>query len=402
MQPILPIESLVVPVSAQSTQTVPGFPAPLQSFPMPVGAAKVLPQVLADDVRMIAETQSLSAIGVGSYLKGSQDWFNRTGEGDCLFQISPFSIKQKGVDYIYFASKIKKNIAAYAYHGHKSYTVSRSLSCKEPLSAWRFNLFDPQTASQWNAVGGYASSMNQTGMDLMDQSLSGAQEAPSGNLPQEFTWHPIFTQAPSVIGTQTFATLGASSQKWLRLGHVETVVSGNTVDVTAQIEALLPDQEQQARARQFAMPLDWTTQKRDFDTSVLRQSAIPALNCVPLPSFELNVPGLIFENGYRNGFDAVGDFALMAWKPVDGDDSSIWVLNRIRIPIGINLPHLTFQSLNMPAWMDQDFLYPSVTSDPIASLNPGKTIGMAATTGLVSQAFSGWQGGFRFAGGIGS
>jgi hypothetical protein len=394
MQPIFPIESLTVPVDVQSTQTVSGFPTPSTGFALPTGIEWVQPQVLAADVRAIAETQTLGNIGAAAYTLGEQAWYRRTAEPHGLLTLTTAQASGfAGAEHLYFASKIKKHLATRAYYGHKSYTVQRILIHKQPLTTWRFNLFDESVQNAWNAAGGYASMMDVTGFNLMELTLNGQQEGPV-NEPYEMTWHPLFTEAPAVLGTQTLATLGPSPQKWLRMGHLETVVDGNTVNVTGQINAILTDPDQRARARQFAVPQDWTTQKRDFDTAVLRQAAIPALNCVPLPSFEVNVPGSIFENGYRKGFEAVGDLALMAWQPVEDDDSSVWILNRIRLPQPINLPRLTLETMGMPAWMQGDILFETQSSTaPIASLNPNKTIGMPCFVGGVSEQFTGWDGG---------
>mgnify|MGYP003349381884 CR=1 FL=1 len=120
MQPIFPIESLTVPVDVQSTQTVPGFPTPSEGFALATGFAWVTPTALAPDVRSILETQTLDNIGVAAYTAGEQAWFRRTGDPNGTMALTTAQVQGYPVEYLYFASKIKKHLATRAYWQHSS------------------------------------------------------------------------------------------------------------------------------------------------------------------------------------------------------------------------------------------------------------------------------------------
>lgn len=417
MIPLLPIEALCVPIQTGQVMGIYTSPIPAVSmqsaalsafpeiwklgsaqydgWPLPVGIKSVAPQVLEQRVRALTSSPPVALTYAANYTAGPEAWYRRTGDYWGIYKdASTSDIAGIPVRYLYFASKMKRHVVSRAYHGHRSYTVSRVFTGAQPRDYWRLNLFDSSTQSAANAAGGWFSYALSTASTPALVSTKAPGE--DGGATYTLTTHPLMTAGPTVLGTQTIATLGASPQDWLRMSQLEVVVNGNTVDVTGQINALFPgsgglEQAQRAYAQKFAVPLDWPNQKRDFDTAVHRQGEIPALNCVPIPSFETNVPGLVFDGQLRDAFQQHGDFVCMAWKPHETDESSVWVLNRIRIPAPIPMPSLTPQSMGLPSWFQGAKLWPSAGSTaPIISNDPGQLLGMAPQ-GSKGTLINGWN-----------
>lgn len=386
---LLPIESLPVPIKTGEvmglgTAELPAFPPtwrlgtePYPGFPLPIGSKALFQPVLSQAARPVAVNEYPTLTTAG-YTAGVQAWFAATGEplGALWLNSGQLSAFQGG-EYWYFASKIKRNAVANAYFRHQSYSVQRVFSHANPRNVWSPNLFDQSVQDAWNDAGGFFSFGASAMFPLLTQTPCGMEDT---GISQTFTWHPIFaTEGPSVLGSAVFATLGPSQQQWLRLEQLEDPVNGNSVNVTQQIQALFPGTDQisalqRTYARRFAEPQNWETQKRDFTTATERQGEIPALNCVPLPSFRVNVDGLV--TNYRQAFETHGDFVCMAWKPCEDDESSVWVLNRMRWPRPVMLPDLRPQDVGLPDWFQGDVVWPtSASTAPTVALTADKLIG---------------------------
>lgn len=403
MIPLLPIEALCVPIQTGQIMGIYTSPIPAVSmqsaalsafpeiwklgsaqydgWPLPVGIKSVAPQVLEQRVRDLTSSPPSALTYAADYTAGADAWYRRTGDAWGVYKAtSSADITGIPVRYLYFASKMKRHVVSRAYYGHRSYTVSRVFTGAQTRDYWRLNLFDTATQTAANAAGGwfnYAASTASTSA-LVDSRPPCEDSGVSYTL----TTHPIFTAGPTVLGTQAMATLGASPHDWLRMSQLEVPVDGSTVDVTAQINALFPgsgglEQAQRAYAQKFAVPLDWEAQKRDFTVAVERQGEIPALNCVPIPSFETNVSGIVFDSQFRDAFEQHGDFVCMAWKPHETDDSSVWVLNRIRIPSPVPMPPLTPQAMGLPSWFQgARFWVDNAATAPTIALDAGHLVGM--------------------------
>lgn len=416
---MLPIEALTVPVAtgqvmglytssvpavSRQIAAIPGFPevyklgtAQYDGRPLPIGVATIKGPVL-DPVTLGIYTQQTNAFTkVADMPGGGFAWFRRTGDpvGTRYDPLNDPDVKTYERHYLYFASKIKRQHLVQAYWQHKQYTVTRLYVPATPEDVYRLDLFDPDTQTASNAAGGpNAYSLTTAGFD--DYTLT---PYPTGdnNDSHTLSWQPIFTQSISAWGTQ-----GARSESWLRMEQIEIPSTGFTGDVTAQINTLFPitsftpevDEAKRQWARRFAYPQDWPSQQRDFDTAIKRQGEIPALNCVPIPSFELNVGGLIPEADFRSGFTQFGDFCAMAWKPHETDDSSVWVLNRIRIPMPVQYPKIKPQDVGLAEWFQGEQYFSTDTStQAIAVIDPSKTVGMGIITSKATGNLQAWSSG---------
>jgi len=404
MTPVLPIEALTVPmrtgqvmglwtspIEAVSRQiaSLPAFPElyklgsqPYDGHPLPVGLKLVHGPILdPTTLNILSQQQSgLTNIAVAGMPGGGFAWFRRTGDctGTKRWQDTPGGEKRDFDPYIYFSSKIKRHNLSEAYWLNRSYKVKRLFVPAQTPEVWRINIFDEATQTAANAAGGLSAySVTEAGLEAYEQTPYPGQD----DTGEEYTltWKPLFTE-----GVSAWGTLEPGNQPWLKLQQIEIPVNGNSVIASQQIETLFPisaatpdvDEAKRAYARRFAYPLDWDTQQREFDTAVGRQGEIPALNCVPIPSFETNVGGLIPPADFRAAFEQFGDYCAMAWRPVDNDESSVWVLNRIRVPLIIELPPLTPQVVGLADWFQGETLYESATSTtPIFALNAQRTVG---------------------------
>jgi hypothetical protein len=415
---MLPIEALTVPVAtgqvmglytsavpavSRQIAAIPGFPevyklgtAQYDGRPLPIGMATIKGPVL-DPVTLGIYTQQTTAFTkVADMPGGGFAWFRRTGDpiGTRTNQLEEF-VETYERDYLYFASKIKRQHLAQAYWQHKQYTVTRSYVPAMAADVYRLDFFDADTQTASNAAGGpTAYSLTAGGFD--DYTLT---PYPTGDNNDNHTlsWQPIFTQSVSAWGTQ-----GARGEAWLRMEQIQIPSTGFAGDATAQINTLFPitsftpevDEAKRQWARRFAYPQDWPSQQRDFDTAVKRQGEIPALNCVPIPSFELNVGGLIPEADFRSGFTQFGDFCAMAWKPHETDDSSVWVLNRIRIPTPVQYPKIKPQDVGLSEWFQGErFFQSDISTQAVVAIDSNKTIGMGIIPGKTTGALQAWPNG---------
>jgi len=385
MTPLLPLEALTVAVRTGEVMghvsaAVPAFPptyrlgsAQYDGWPLPIGASAVVYPVLSQDVRNRAAGAPYVLDCVGA---DPQQWFAASGDPLGTIAVSSAAVPAiNGGEYLYFSSKVKRRVVSDAYWGSYQYIVTRTFTNAQSRNVWVPNLFDEPTQTAWNDAGGYSSEI----IPLLAQEPIGCEDI---GTTAAFSAFPAFTDQYSLLGTAVLGTLDADPRKWLRLGQLEIPTDGNSVIVSAQIETLFPGTEpiavlQRQCAKRFADPLDWERQQRDFNTAVSRQGDIPALNCVPLPSFRLQTDGVVQD--YRQGFQTHGDFTMMAWTPCADDESSVWVLNRIRLPRPVMLPNIKPSTVGLSERFTNDEQWASMTAPaPGIVANPDKLIGESA------------------------
>lgn len=375
------------PAISQQIASIPAFPEiyklgsdQYDGWPLPIGEGFVQTNLLDNKSLKLLESQTLYKTYVAAI--DGFDWFKRTGDS-IGFIGNPSDNLGIFHKYLYFASKIKRNNLSKAYWGSNQYVISRTLIPSVNLETYRLDLFNENIQTQSNNSGGFSKfAQTSEGFDALENTLYPGQDSITNTY--TLAWNVLFSESVSALGSETWGTLSASPQTWNKLNNLEIATQTNSVIVSAQIEALFPittqtpdlDEAKRAYARKFAYPLEWSNQKRTFDESVLRQGEIPALNCIPIPSFETNVGGLIPKGDFRTAFREFGDFCAMAWTPCADDESSVWVLNRIRVPDMIPLPQLKANVVGLPDWFQGELLFlDELSTKPIVALNSNRTIG---------------------------